>query len=533
MSTSVTIFDPEVDPLIDTLVAALVAAVPVGAFRAAPDDALLIGTARLERLGRVVDARRVEAAGEVAHRSRPTLGAASLAVRKGCRDAVELLRRVTLGSTATVRRRIKLGGDTRMQEAISGDLFPPRFPHIADALASGALGVEAAGIIVSELSPTLIRADVEDVQKAEAELVAAATGASPECPVPCTAEEIREQAMVWRSFLDADGTLPTEERAMTRRSFSPGTYNSLDGLVHGRYALMPDVHAKLGKVFDACLSPKTGPAFLPQGEPAAGDGAATLDEAQGPATLDGTDATDTGVSTEPIPGPVDTRTADQQRHDVFAAMVDGFARSGDTPTIGGASPTVLVSVTADNLATGRGAGFVSLGGYGGETVPLSMRAVQQMVCTGGTQSVFLDADGAVIRLGSEQRCFTPPQRKAITLRDGGCIIPGCTTPAASAEIHHVTADTDGGPTHTDNGVLLCWFHHRTIATSGWEIMMINRTPHVKAPTWLRGDGLWHPASRSPTRHTERLKQAQREREQRDLGDPPQRRQQEKPQDDAA
>ncbi|WP_255355578.1 HNH endonuclease [Agromyces sp. Soil535] len=31
-------------------------------------------------------------------------------------------------------------------------------------------------------------------------------------------------------------------------------------------------------------------------------------------------------------------------------------------------------------------------------------------------------------------------------------------PAAWCEIHHVTPDTHGGPTHPDNGVLLCFFH---------------------------------------------------------------------------
>lgn len=438
----------------------------------------------------MVDARRVEAAGELQHRSRPTLGAASLAVRKGCLDAVELVRRVTLASSVTVRRRLKLGADTRMQEALSGDLFPPKFPHIADALQDGTLGVDAAAVIVSELSPTLVRADVADVHAAEAELVAAATGTGPDTPIACTADDIRDQATIWRAFLDQDGTLPTEERAMTRRAFSLGTYNSSDGLVHGKYALMPETHAKLGKVFDACLSPKTGPAFLPEGE---------------------TITTDTGVSTEALPGPVDPRTPDQQRHDVFAAMVDGFARSGTAPTIGGASPTVLVSVSAEDLQSGHGAGFVSLGGPGGQTVPLSLRAVHQMICTGGTQRVSLDPNGAIIELGSEQRCFTPPQRKAITLRDGGCIIPGCTIPPAWTEIHHVIADSDGGPTHTDNGVLLCWFHHRTIATSGWEIQMIDRVPHVKAPPWLNGDGQWHPATKSPTRHTDRLKREQRKR----------------------
>jgi 5-methylcytosine-specific restriction protein A len=68
--------------------------------------------------------------------------------------------------------------------------------------------------------------------------------------------------------------------------------------------------------------------------------------------------------------------------------------------------------------------------------------------------------------------------------------------------------------------LLCWFHHRTIATSGWDIKMINKIPHVKAPAWLHGDGLWHPATKSPTRHVERLRQKQRKRDGADPAEPP-------------
>lgn len=492
MSSSVTTFEDEVDQLIDTLTTSLETGLPTGAFRQLADDTLLATTGTLERLGRAVDARRVEAAGEIHHRSRATLGSASLAVRKGCHNAVELLRRVTLASTVTVRRRVKLGAETRPQETVTGEVFPPRFATIASALGNGDLGMDSATAIIAELVPTLARAEPADVRAAEAELVAAATGATPDSPTACTAEEIRGQATIWRVFLDQDGTAPTENKAMTRRAFSPGTYNTGDGLVHGRYALMPEVHARLGKVFDACLTPKTGPAFLPEED---------------------TTATEEGVSGEAPPGPVDTRTPDQQRHDVFAAMVDGFARSGQAPTIGGASPTVLVSITSDDLETGRGAGFVPLGGPGGETAPLSLRAINQMICTGGTQPITLTQHGAIIGLGSEQRCFTAPQRRAITLRDGGCTIPGCTIPASWCEIHHVLPDAEGGPTHTDNGVLLCWFHHRTITTSGWQIRMINKIPHVKAPAWLHGDELWHPATTSPTRQLNQLRKRTRKRKQ--------------------
>ena len=106
MSSSVTVFEDEVDQLIDALTSSLQAGLPTGALRHVADDTLLTATGTLERLGRAVDARRVEAAGEIQHRSRPTLGAASLAVRKGCHNAIELLRRVTLASTVTVRRRL-------------------------------------------------------------------------------------------------------------------------------------------------------------------------------------------------------------------------------------------------------------------------------------------------------------------------------------------------------------------------------------------------------------------------------------------
>ena len=107
--------------------------------------------------------------------------------------------------------------------------------------------------------------------------------------------------------------------------------------------------------------------------------------------------------------------------------------------------------------------------------------------------------GRIIALGSPERCFTPHQRRAITLRDGGCLIPGCSVPAAWCEIHHVIPDAHGGPTHPDNGVLLCWFHHRTIDTSGWGIRMLRGVPHIRPPAWLDPGGGWRPVTKSPTR----------------------------------
>ena len=58
-------------------------------------------------------------------------------------------------------------------------------------------------------------------------------------------------------------------------------------------------------------------------------------------------------------------------------------------------------------------------------------------------------------IGRTTRVFLPHIRKALTARDQGCAFPNCTIPASWCEAHHITYWSQGGPTSTDNGVLLC------------------------------------------------------------------------------
>ncbi|GAA2010145.1 hypothetical protein GCM10009739_22810 [Microbacterium ulmi] len=115
------------------------------------------------------------------------------------------------------------------------------------------------------------------------------------------------------------------------------------------------------------------------------------------------------------------------------------------------------------------------------------------------QRVALGPNGRVLRLGTEERVFNRHQRRAIALRDGNCIIPGCGVPAGWCEIHHVTEHAAGGPTHTDNGVLLCWFHHRFVDKGPWRIRMNRGVPEVQAPAWFDRSGGWRPVTKSRTR----------------------------------
>ncbi|MEO8907011.1 MAG: DUF222 domain-containing protein [Microbacteriaceae bacterium] len=451
--------------------------VAIGDLRTLDDDALLGAVQAIEALGRRVDALRVASAAEVAERSRKELGTGGLAARKGCRNTNELLQRITLVSGASAEKRIRLGGRTRFRPTLVGFDTPPLFPRVSNALSAGELGMDAAEAIVAGLLPVFNRATIAGREAAERELVAAATGTGAEAPVAFSADQMRIQAQVWQLALDPDGADMSEDRAMTKRELRLGRVS--DGLIPVYGRLMPEIAAKLTTLLDACLSPRTAPSFMAKAEAATAAGA-------------GHDAVDTADADAADAKAADKRSIGQRRHDVFAALIDGIARSGGVPTVGGAAPTVLVTVRSEDVADGHGAGYID-----GLDVPISMRAVTQFLCTGGSQPVLM-RDGGVLHLFSPQRCFNRKQRRAIGARDGGCIIPGCDIPANWCEFHHVIPDRDGGPTQVDNGVCLCWFHHRTIDTAGWQIRMIRGAPQIKAPPWINPNAQWRPATKART-----------------------------------
>ncbi len=102
---------------------------------------------------------------------------------------------------------------------------------------------------------------------------------------------------------------------------------------------------------------------------------------------------------------------------------------------------------------------------------------------------------------------------AIVLRDRECLIPGCDVPAEWCEIHHVDEHARGGPTHTSNGVPLCWHHHRTLDEGIWKIRIRDGLPEIRGPGWWDPYAKW----RSPHHDYQAVDEAldtehQRERE---------------------
>jgi hypothetical protein len=413
----------------------------------------------VEKIVRRATAVQLHLAAQVDARSPKGLGAERLCARFGCRTPVELVARVTGVSEATAARRISLGKTLVAGTSPTLGVLPSRFPVVAAAVAAGELGEDSARAVVSVLGPIQHRADPEDWAEAERCLVEAATTAG------MPADLTRVQALQWKVVLDPDGVEPDGEEAMRHRGLVK--LGARDGVIRYRLDLVPEIAGKLDTAVDAIVSPTTSPVFLSEDQ-----------------------AVEQGVR--------DERTGAQRRHDAFASLIDAAARCAEVPSIGGAAPTVLVRVDQADLVNGRGAGWID-----GIQEPIPMAGITQFVCAGGVQKVLFNTDRAAIGLGSPQRCFTPQQRRAIAVRDGGCVIPGCSTPVGWCEIHHVQEYSRGGPTHTDNGVALCWFHHRSIDQGGWHVSMRHGVPHVRPPGWIDPAGAWRPVGINhdgPRRH---------------------------------
>ena len=80
-----------------------------------------------------------------------------------------------------------------------------------------------------------------------------------------------------------------------------------------------------------------------------------------------------------------------------------------------------------------------------------------------------DARGAIIEFGRGKRHATPELRRALAVRDGGCVFPGCGAPPSWCDAHHVVAWEHGGTTDHANLALLCRHHHGVSHRNGWAM----------------------------------------------------------------
>jgi len=411
------------------------------------DDTLLNTLARVEQLGRVLDATRVRIAAEVERRSDRVYGQDGLAARHGQRTAALLLEQVSGASATTVRQLLRVGKSTGERVSDTGAPLPPLFPAVGSALAAGTLHLDVADAITKELAKASPRAVPTNLADAEHALVGEATGQT--SGVPLSADLIAIQARQWRDALDPDGVEPRADEAYRNRALWVSR-TPRDGAHPVGGAVTPEVAAQWFELQSAMATPRSAPKFRASGD------------------------------REPMDEIPDDRTPEQQGHDLFATMLTHFAATTNDLTVSGSAPTVIVTVRAEDLLRDEGTGRIV-----GVADPVAMSTVRQHACNGILQRAILGPLGNLVALEHGKRLFTRSQRLGIIARDGDtCLFAGCRVPATACEAHHVTEWSHDQRTAADNGVLVCYHHHRSLERREWTIEVVRGRPRVRPPDWL-------------------------------------------------
>ncbi|MBB5871627.1 hypothetical protein F4553_005006 [Allocatelliglobosispora scoriae] len=176
---------------------------------------------------------------------------------------------------------------------------------------------------------------------------------------------------------------------------------------------------------------------------------------------------------------VDDRSPTQRRADALVDVCRLALATGDLPDNGGERPQLAVMAEFDVLTGQLKAGTLETGER------LSPEAVRRIACDCGLLPGVMDGTGSVLDLGRERRAWTGAARKAILLRDRGCVFPGCDRPPRWTDIHHVAQWQHGGGTDRDNGAAFCGHHHRVIHQGHWQVRIASDgLPELIPPAYV-------------------------------------------------
>jgi hypothetical protein len=99
--------------------------------------------------------------------------------------------------------------------------------------------------------------------------------------------------------------------------------------------------------------------------------------------------------------------------------------------------------------------------------------IDLLTCDPVVHTLVVDAHGVPLELGSAVRFANRDQRRAVAVRDGGCVFPGCDAPPGWTDLHHVVRVADGGSTDLHNLASLCRRHHGVVHSRGWSMRTVD------------------------------------------------------------
>ncbi|MDT0158808.1 DUF222 domain-containing protein [Microbacterium sp. ARD32] len=407
-------------------------------------------------LARQVEQIQVAAAGVIALRSKREQGHLGLSASRGHRSAAALVQDVTASTKADASRKVRVGealfddsdsgpSDDEAENEQSRDERPapvPWFQPLRDALRDGRLTSAQFDAIRRGLGePPEIDVDAMDAAaraQAEAEVRSAWARAAEHLIDEAserTVEELWQQARTIRDLLDPEGAETRFLERFEKRSFR--TYRGQDGQKRASIVLDDEGDLFLETMLAAALRPRRG----------------------GPRFVDSEEK----QQAESLAG--DPRTNDQLAYDLVMDVLRAGALADAESVFGTRQAGVRLVQTVD--AAGDRAPVAHSEDH---LISVPGAVADQHLCDSGFVPVTVDSCGKPLDVGREQRLFTPRQRIALAIRDGGCRWRGCDRPPSYCEAHHIDEwQRDQGRTDVDRGILLCRFHHMELHHGGWRI----------------------------------------------------------------
>ncbi|GAA4178313.1 HNH endonuclease signature motif containing protein [Gryllotalpicola koreensis] len=494
----------EIVSRVHSLTAAAAGALPCAdEITALTDAAQLALLGELSALRREVDTAISLVASDIERKSARELGPESLARRAGVRSGAELVQRLTGSSLTDARKAVRVGGllETAASVSPAEETDAPAEPRSIEALAAlggpwsapiavtvrnGWLPAEHADRITSGLGVPRDDASTPAYRQAVLRLIADCWDGE------LTPEDAARNAKATRAVLDREWATQNAQRLYEQRSLKR-TVRS-DGMVKYDLLVDPATDAQIWTPIRRHLAPRLGgPRFLTDEE------RARAEELQ-----------------------QDARTNEQLLADTFTAFLTaGITSSG---VFGKHTPTVTIAVTTSELKKaitadaarrnspphdgppGQPPGAASgtsthrppatpppedgIAWLDGTPHPLTGAQLITSLCDGSAAAALLDETGQTLDATKAERTFSTRQRRAMAIRDGGCLIPGCPMPPDATEAHHLNPWNErpqNRKTETKDGICLCRFHHLNLHNQGGHIER-------------RGNTYWlHWPGREPTR----------------------------------
>jgi hypothetical protein len=398
------------------------------------DERIVSLLASVGRVRRLVDAVGSELAAELDRRS--GVPETSLARALGERTPAIAIARITGIDPTEAHDWIAAGAAASPSVSLTGELLPPRFERVAASLAAADLTPRAARSIVSALDAVSMRCSDDELAGLEQVLLDYA-------PTLTT----RELGRLCRQLVeryDPDGAEPREEELRAKSGVR--VIHGRDGLTTWIVTMHPEAAGLITTAVDARTAPRRQPSFLD--------------------------------STELDPAIDDSRSLAQKRLDALEAIASE-SLAADEGQVGGTAVTILVTMTLESLVSGLGSAQIE-----GVDEPISAQTARRLAADASLIPIVLGGDGQPLDVGRSCRLFTEAQRRALAVRDGGCIWPGCDAPPGWCEVAHLVPWSHNGPTDLANGALMCRFHHRRFDNDRWAIEREGGTLWLIPPPWV-------------------------------------------------